>query len=106
LSIAIVKWARRDPPLGQTIGFAAISWHGMIVEGFLVNRSPTGLFLAMPKRRGSNGVWYEIAHFKTAAEREAFKREVLAALMRAYPQDFEGSRRPGRGHKQTGNYRT
>jgi DNA-binding cell septation regulator SpoVG len=90
LSVAIVKWRRLDPPIGKTLGFAAISWHGLIVEGFVVNDGPHGPFLDLPKRRGANGRWYEVARFSTVAEREAFRREAFAALMRVYPQDFEG----------------
>ena len=34
--------------------------------------------------------WLPVVHFKTAAERESFRTAVLAALMRAYPEDFVG----------------
>jgi DNA-binding cell septation regulator SpoVG len=90
LSVAIVKWQRLTEPAGKTIGFTAISWHGLIVDAFSVSEGPRGLFISMPRRRASNGRWLKVARFRTVAEEDAFRREVLAALMRAYPQDFAG----------------
>ena len=75
---------------GCVIGFVAVVWHGLIVEGFQVNNGPHGLFLEFPKQRTRYGRWLKIVRFRTVREQEAFRTEVLAALMRAYPGDFAG----------------
>ena len=72
------------------IGFVDISWHGLIIGGFHVNTGPRGLFVEFPQHRTARGRWVRIARFKTVLEQEAFRAEVLAALMRAYPEDFVG----------------
>jgi len=48
------------------------------------------LFVDTPKRRGADGRFYPVFRFPTVAERVAFRSAVLAALMREYPEDFEG----------------
>jgi DNA-binding cell septation regulator SpoVG len=72
------------------MGFIAVSWHGLIVDSIPVNIGPRGLFVALPSRRAGNGRWLKVVRFKTVREETAFKVEVLAALMRTYPQDFVG----------------
>jgi DNA-binding cell septation regulator SpoVG len=88
VSVAIVKW--QPVPHGKTIGFTAVSWDDLIVDAIPVTQGPRGLFVSMPSRRISNGRWLKVVRFKTARAEQAFKREVLAALMKAYPEDFEG----------------
>ena len=44
----------------------------------------------MPARRVRNGRYLKVVRFKTVREETAFKTEVLAALIRAYPADFAG----------------
>jgi DNA-binding cell septation regulator SpoVG len=88
VSVAIVKW--QPVPHGKTLGFTAVSWYGLIVDAIPVTLGPHGLFISMPSRRISNGRWLKVVRFVTVAEQEAFKTEVLAALMRAYPEDFVG----------------
>jgi DNA-binding cell septation regulator SpoVG len=93
LSVAITKWTKATEPIGArgcVVGFIAISWHGLIVEGFQVINGPRGLFLEMPTQRTRTGRWLRLVRFRTVAEQEAFKTEVLAALMKAYPEDFVG----------------
>jgi hypothetical protein len=34
--------------------------------------------------------WLRLVRFRTVAEQEAFRSEVLAWLMKSYPEDFEG----------------
>ena len=91
MSVAIVKWERlTEPVVSETIGFTAVSWHGLIVDSIPVSIGPRGLFVALPSRRAGNGRWLKIVRFKTVREEEAFKTEVLAALMNTYPEDFVG----------------
>jgi DNA-binding cell septation regulator SpoVG len=90
VTVAIVKWQRLPQPFGKTLGFIAVSWHGLIVDAIPVTQGPRGLFISMPSRRVRNGRWLKVVRFKTVREETAFKTEVLAALMRAYPQDFVG----------------
>jgi DNA-binding cell septation regulator SpoVG len=71
------------------IGFVEISWHGLIVGGFHVNTGPRGLFLEFPQHRTASGRWIRVARFKRVREQEAFRTEVLEALRRSYPRDFE-----------------
>jgi hypothetical protein len=61
----------------------------MIVEGFQILNGEYGPFLEFP-RRFVHGRWLPRVRFRTVVERETFRREVLAALMKAYPEDFEG----------------
>ena len=91
--VVITKWVRLEKPAGPKgwiIGFVAVSWHGLIVEGFQVLNGERGLFLDFPKRPRGDGRWLPVVHFTTAAEREDFRSAVLDALMREYPKDFEG----------------
>jgi DNA-binding cell septation regulator SpoVG len=67
-----------------------MSWFGLVIDGIPVREGKRGPFVAIPTRRGGNGVFYPLFRFLTVADREAFKTEVLAALMKAYPEDFEG----------------
>lgn len=93
MSVAITKWTKATKPIGAkgcVHGFTAVSWHGMIIEGFQVIRGPSGLFLEMPTQRTGAGRWLRLVRFRTVAEQEAFRHEVLAALMRADPEDFAG----------------
>jgi DNA-binding cell septation regulator SpoVG len=90
VSVAIVKWQPVPQASRKTIGFAAVSWHGLIVDAIPVTQGPRGLFVSMPSRRAGNGRWLKIVRFRTVAEETAFRTEVLAALMKAYPEDFEG----------------
>jgi DNA-binding cell septation regulator SpoVG len=93
LGVVITKWTKATKPIGTTgcvIGFVAINWHGLIVEGFQVIRGERGLFLEFPRTRTSAGRWLRLVRFRTVAEQEAFRSEVLAWLMKSYPEDFEG----------------
>ena len=93
IGVVITKWTRVDRPIGVkgcVIGFVEISWHGLIIGGFHVNTGPRGLFVEFPQHRTASGRWIRIARFKTVREQEAFKTEVLAALMKHYPQDVFG----------------
>ena len=91
MSVVISAWRRlNEPRAGKTLGFCSISWFGLILDGIPVNESPTGLFVDTPKRRGADGRFYPVFRFPTVAERVAFRSAVLAALMREYPEDFEG----------------
>jgi hypothetical protein len=54
------------------------------------------LFLEFPQQRTASGRWIRIARFKTVREQEAFRTEVLAALMRVYPEDFVEAEPPRR----------
>ena len=93
LGVVITKWTKATKPIGAkgcVIGFVAISWHGLVIEGFQVNSSPTGLFLEFPRHRTASGRWLRIVRFRTVAEQQFFRTEVLAALMKAYPEDFIG----------------
>jgi hypothetical protein len=51
-----VKLDRPVGAQGRIIGFAAINWHGLIVEQFQVVRDARGLFLEFP-RRNAGGRW-------------------------------------------------
>ena len=89
--VVISKWHRlSEPRPGKTLGFVEISWFDLIVSGIPVTESPAGLFVSMPSRRGANGRYYPLVRFKTVAAQEDFKRAILAALMREYPEDFQG----------------
>jgi hypothetical protein len=93
LSVVITKWTKATKPIGEkgcVIGFVEIDWHGLIVGGFHVNTGPRGLFVEFPQHRTASGRWIRIARFKTVREQEAFKTQVLAALMREFPEDFQG----------------
>jgi DNA-binding cell septation regulator SpoVG len=81
---------------GCVIGFVEINWHGLIIAGFHINTGPRGLFLEFPQQRTASGRWIRIARFKTVREQEAFRTEVLAALMRVYPEDFVEAEPPRR----------
>jgi len=90
VTVAVVKWQRLPQPFGKTIGFTAVSWHGLIVDAIPVTQGPRGLFISMPARRVPNGRYLKVVRFKTVREETAFKSAALAALMREYPEDFEG----------------
>ena len=62
----------------------------MIIGGFHVNTGPRGVFVEFPQHRTAGGRWIRVARFRTLREKRAFQDEVLAALVKAYPQDFEG----------------
>jgi DNA-binding cell septation regulator SpoVG len=72
------------------VGFVEIDWYGMIIGGFHVNTGPRGVFVEFPQHRTAGGRWIRVARFKTVREKRAFQAEVLAALMKAYPEDFQG----------------
>jgi DNA-binding cell septation regulator SpoVG len=88
--ISIVAWRRFGAPVGAVIGSVAVDWYGLIVDSIQVSTSPTGLFILLPRRRTPNGRWLKFVRFRTVREEQAFKTEVLAALMSAYPEDFVG----------------
>ena len=84
---------RGDRPVGVkgcVIGFVEISWHGLIIAGFHVNTGPRGLFVEFRSIERQVAAGYGVARLKTVREQQAFKTQVLAALMKAYPEDFEG----------------
>ena len=101
MGVVITKWTKAIKPIGTkgcVVGFTAISWYDMIVEGFQVINGPRGLFLEMPTQRTRAGRRLRLVRFRTVAVQEAFKAEMLAALIRAYPEDFIGfeAEPPGR----------
>ena len=93
IGVVITKWTRVDRPIGVkgcVIGFVEIDWHGLIVGRFHVNTGPRGLFVEFPQHRTASGRWIRVARLKTVRDQQAFKTQVLAALMKASPEDFEG----------------
>ena len=93
IGVVITKWTRVDRPIGVkgcVIGVVEIDWHGLIVGRFHVNTGPRGLFVEFPQHRTASGRWIRVARLKTVREQQAFKTQVLAALMKASPEDFEG----------------
>ena len=106
MTVAVVKWQRLPQPFGKTIGFTAVSWRGLIVDAIPVTQGPRGLFISMPARRVRNGRYLKVVRFKTVREETAFKTEVLAALMKHYPEDFAGfeAEKPRQGQSISRNY--
>jgi DNA-binding cell septation regulator SpoVG len=93
VTVVIRKWTKATKPIGPkgcVIGFVEISWHGLIIGGFHVNTGARGVFVEFPQQRTAGGRWIRVARFRTSREKRAFQAEVLAALVKAYPEDFEG----------------
>jgi DNA-binding cell septation regulator SpoVG len=83
----IVRWTPKRS--GGIVGFCAVLFGEVIVEGIRIQVGPDGLFAAMPARYWSRR-WQPIVYFQTTGAYHQFSQEIVAALMKAYPEDFEG----------------
>jgi stage V sporulation protein G len=68
-----------------------------VVKDLKVIEGTNGRFVAMPSRRGKDGVFRDIAHPLNQSTRDMIEQAVLEAYERELQQGFQGSRRASDG---------
>ncbi len=78
--------------------FASIVFNNcFIVKDLKVIEGNNGRFVAMPSRRGKDGVFRDIAHPLNQETRDLIERTVLEAYEKEASRGFQGSRRASDG---------
>jgi stage V sporulation protein G len=94
LEITAVKVRPYEADDEKLKAFASIVFNNcFIVKDLKVIEGANGRFVAMPSRRGKDGLFRDIAHPLNQAMRDLIERVVLAAYEEELRRGFEGSQR-------------